>query len=62
MSTLGFDTKNPAIYQMIADMDDDGNGVIEFEEFLDMMTARISEVNPKEDLERVFKLFDVDRT
>ena len=62
MNTLGFDTKNPAIYSMIKDMDEDGNGVIEFDEFLDMMTARISDVNPREDLERVFKLFDDDRT
>ncbi len=62
MSTLGFDTKNPAIYNMIKDIDENGNGVIEFDEFLDMMTARISDVNPKEDLERVFKLFDDDRT
>ena len=62
MTTLGFDAKNPAIYNMIADMDEDGNGVIDFTEFLDMMTARISDQNTKEDLERVFKLFDDDRT
>ena len=58
MKSLGFDTKNPAIYKMIAEMDADGNGVIDFEEFLDMMTARISEKNTRADLERVFKLFD----
>ena len=62
MRSLGFDTKNPAIFQMIADMDEDGNGEIEFEEFLDMMTARISDRNTKQDLERVFKLFDDKRT
>ena len=62
MTTLGFDSKNPAIFNMISDMDEDGNGEIEFEEFLDMMTARISDKNTKEDLERVFKLFDEDRT
>ena len=62
MHTLGFDAKNPAIYNMIADMDEDGSGEIEFDEFLDMMTARISDKNTKEDLERVFKLFDDDRT
>ena len=61
MKSLGFDTKNPAIFKMIADMDEDGSGEIEFEEFLDMMTARISDTNTKEDLERVFKLFDEDR-
>ena len=62
MASLGFDSKNPSIYNMIADMDEDGNGEIDFEEFLDMMTARISEHNTKEDLERIFKLFDEDRT
>merc|ERR1740115_155090 len=34
----------------------------EVEEFLDMMTARISDKNSREDIERVFKLFDSDRT
>ena len=62
MKTLGFDTKNRAIFQMIADFDDNGNGTIEFEEFLDMMTARISDRNTKEDLKRVFNLFDDDRS
>ena len=62
MRSLGFDTKNPAIFQMIADMDDDGNGQIEFDEFLDMMTARISDRNTKKDLERVYRLFDDKRT
>ncbi len=62
MKTLGFDSKNPAIFNMISDMDHDGNGEIEFEEFLDMMTARISDKNTKQDLERVFKLFDDDKT
>ena len=61
MKSLGFDTKSPAIYQMIADFDENGNGVIEFEEFLDMMTARISDKNTKEDLKRVFNLFDTNR-
>ena len=46
---------------MISDMDEDGNGEIDFNEFLDMMTARISENNTEEDLRRVFKLFDEER-
>ena len=61
MKSLGFDTKNPAIYKMVAEMDADGNGAIDFEEFLDMMTARISEKNAMADLDRVFKLFDENR-
>ena len=47
---------------MIAELDADGSGEIEFDEFLDMMTARISDKNSREDIERVFKLFDSDRT
>ena len=62
MSTLGFDSRNPSIYNMISDMDENSNGEIDFDEFLDMMTARISESNTKEDLQRIFKLFDEDRT
>ena len=61
MKSLGFDTKNPAIFSMIADFDEDGNGVISFDEFLDMMTARISDRNTRDDLKRVFNLFDDSR-
>ena len=61
MTSLGFDSKNPAIFNMISDMDEDGNGEIDFNEFLDMMTARISENNTEDDLRRVFKLFDEER-
>ncbi len=62
MKTLGFDNKNPTIYNMSADMDQNNDGESSFEEFLDMMTARISENNTEEDLMRVFKLFDDDRS
>ena len=61
MKSLNFDTKNPAIFQMIADFDTDENGQIEFDEFLDMMTARISDRNTRDDLKRVFNLFDEER-
>lgn len=61
MKSLGFDTKNAVIYKMIEEMDQDGNGLISFEEFLDMMTARISDKNTRDDIERVFKLFDSNR-
>ena len=62
MKNLGFDSKNPSIYRMIADFDETNDGIIEFDDFLDMMTARISEKNTKEDLKRVFNLFDEDRS
>ena len=36
--------------------------VIDFEEFLDMMTARMSDKDTKEDINKVFRLFDDDKT
>ena len=41
MQSLGLEAKNQTIYQMIADIDKDGNGSIDFDEFLDMMTAKM---------------------
>ncbi|EGR34846.1 hypothetical protein IMG5_000740 [Ichthyophthirius multifiliis] len=61
MTSLGFEAKNQTIYQMISDLDQDGNGQIEFKEFLDLMTARISDKDSREDIEKVFRLFDDDK-
>lgn len=62
MTSLGFEAKNQTIYQMIADLDADGSGQIDFEEFLNLMTARISDKDSREDIEKVFKLFDDEKT
>ena len=43
MQSLGFEAKNQTIYQMIGDIDKDNDGSIDFEEFLDMMTAKMSD-------------------
>jgi len=47
---------------MISDLDADGSGAIDFKEFVDMMTARMSDKDSKDDIEKVFKLFDDERT
>jgi len=47
---------------MISDLDRDGSGSIEFEEFLDMMTARMSDKDTRTDIEKVFRLFDDDKS
>merc|ERR1719161_2888437 len=38
MLALGFEPKKEEIQKMISDVDDDGSGTIEYEEFLKMMT------------------------
>lgn len=62
MQSLGFEAKNQTIYQMIADIDRDGNGAIDFDEFLDMMTAKMSDKDTREDILKVFNLFDDDQS
>ena len=62
MQSLGFEAKNQTIYQMISDIDKDKLGEIDFEEFLDMMTAKMSDKDSREDIQKVFNLFDDDQT
>jgi Ca2+-binding EF-hand superfamily protein len=42
LDTLGFEAQNQTIYQMIADLDADGGGNLNFEEFLHLMTTKVS--------------------
>lgn len=42
MQSLGFETKNPTIFNMIADLEAEGRE-IDFEEFLDGITARLGD-------------------
>lgn len=63
MQSLGFESKNPTIYQMIADLDvqDNSNG-INFDQFLDAITAKLGNKETKEGIARIFDLFDDDKT
>jgi centrin-1 len=47
---------------MIADIDKDGDGTIDFNEFLDMMTAKMGERDSREEIPKAFRLFDDDET
>ena len=43
MGALGFEPKKEEIKKMISDIDKDGSGTIDFDEFLAMMTTKMSE-------------------
>lgn len=58
MVSLGFDSKNGAIFQMITDLDSDGNGSLDFNEFLGLMTTKISDRNTKTQYQKVFNMYD----
>merc|ERR1712072_1487545 len=62
MRAIGFEVKNEELKKMVSDIDNDGNGTIEFGEFLQMMIGKMGEKNTREDIEKVFKLFDDDNT
>ena len=62
MTSLGFESKNQNIYKMIDDLDADGSGQIDFEEFLTLMTARVSDKDSRENIRKIFNLFDDEKT
>merc|ERR1711968_63004 len=62
MRALGLDAKKDEIRRMINDIDKDGSGTIDFNEFLNMMTARMGDRDSREEIIKVFRLFDDDET
>ncbi|CAI9098588.1 OLC1v1035262C1 [Oldenlandia corymbosa var. corymbosa] len=61
MRALGFEATEEEIIRMIAEVDKNGSGAIDFEEFLHMMTAKIGERDNKEELGRAFQIIDLDK-
>ena len=60
MQSLGFDTKNPTIFQLIADLDTPDNvkkGGIDFDTFVEAINNKLGDKETKEGIERIFNLF-----
>ena len=57
---MGLMMKNKFIYQVLADLDKDNSGGIDFEEFVRFLTAKVSDKTPnlREEIERIFAFFD----
>jgi centrin-1 len=62
MTNLGFEAKNQTIYQMICDLEADGVSAVNFQDFLLMMTVRTAEKDTRDNLRKVFNLFDDEKT
>merc|ERR1712185_290006 len=58
MKALGVTVKKEELKKMITDVDADGSGSVEFPEFLQMMTAKMSSNDSKEDVKKVYSMFD----
>ena len=60
MQSLGFETKNPIIYNIIADMD--SGAEMTFEDFLNALGSKLGDRQSKEGISRIFELFDTDKS
>ena len=47
---------------MIADKLDEGSTSLEFEDFLDLMINRVSKKDTRQDIRKIFNLFDEEKT
>eukprot|EP00755_Sulcionema_specki_P027523 Sspe_Gene.87925::Locus_59974_Transcript_1_1_Confidence_1.000_Length_672::g.87925::m.87925/K16466/CETN3, CDC31; centrin-3 len=62
MRALGFDVRKEDVLRLMEEVDHDGGQHINIHHFTDIMTEKISERDPKEELLRAFQLFDDDNT
>jgi Ca2+-binding EF-hand superfamily protein len=60
MTKLGFNPKKQFVYQLLSDLDTDECGYLGFYDFIKFMTTKNPNPNTVEDVERLFKEFDVD--
>ena len=60
MQSLGFEAKNAAVFSIIRDIAASGEEAVTFDAFVEMLTAKIGESDSREDINKVFALFDVD--
>ncbi|XP_060577950.1 calmodulin-A-like isoform X2 [Ruditapes philippinarum] len=60
MKTLGDPKSDAQLAKIIAEVDADGNGEIDFNEYLEMMANRISDNGSADHIREAFKVFDKD--
>ena len=58
MRALGFEPKKEELRKLIQDADREGTGSLAFTDFLEMMTAKMAERDPLEEIKKAFRLFD----
>ena len=58
---LGFGGQNKFVYQILAELDDDQSGGIDFAEFLRLATAKLSDKESRAEIDKVWASFDLNR-
>merc|ERR1719473_1026725 len=62
MRALGFEVRSDEVKKMVEDLDRDGDGTVDFDEFLAMMSGKIGGKDAREQLMEGFALYDDDET
>merc|ERR1712146_771113 len=61
LRALGFEPKKEELKKLVTDLDksssNSGQGTLDFNEFLEIMTAKMSEKDSKEQIQKAFQLF-----
>ncbi|XP_071011388.1 centrin-3-like [Oncorhynchus clarkii lewisi] len=60
MRALGFEVKKVDVLKILKDYNREGNGKITFDDFNEVVTDRMLQRDPKEEILKAFKLFDDD--
>jgi calmodulin len=60
LRSLGQNPTHEELNEMVAEVDEDGNGEVDFEEFLELMAKKIQESSDDLDILEAFKVFDKD--
>jgi centrin-1 len=59
--SLGFGGQNKFVYQILAELDEDQSGGIDFPEFLRLATAKLSDKDSRVETDKIFGSFDHNR-
>merc|ERR1711865_53551 len=60
MRALGFEPTGQEVADMLAKTDEDGNGTVQYEEFVDLVSGRLDRKDPEQEIKDGFAMFDTD--
>jgi len=60
MRALGFEPTGQEVADMLAKTDEDGNGTVQLQEFVDLVSGKLDRKDPEQEMKDGFAMFDVD--